>query len=87
MNTIRAKFKCETKTINEYSHVYTFSAAYSNDPNENFFKTTPNGNLSITVVPQHTDAEFEVGKYYFLDFSDYVEASKEKEEIQKAEAK
>lgn len=71
----RAKFKCTNKKEikDQKDEVegfdYYFEAVYDDDPeseNGKFFKYTPAGSISISIVNPNVD--FEVYKEYFVDF-------------------
>ncbi len=72
MNT-RGKFKCDKETKvywSESLRVYTFSAVCNEGTPENdrFHKYTPSGSIEITV--DNPNVKFELGKMYFVDFSE-----------------
>ena len=72
--TVRGKFKLMESTQFDYSkdaRRLKFSAVYSNDTpeNERFHKATPSGEIVMTVDNPSAASQFEVGKYYYVDFS------------------
>lgn len=79
---VRAKFKLDNaesvKQRNDDGEevecrTLYFSPVYSSDPNsENrkFWKSTPSGQLTMWVVNPEAWKHFEVGKSYYLDFSE-----------------
>ena len=75
--TIRTKFKCHSKReyygLNkQLEYEYQFSAVKDGSPEKkNFWKFTPAGNVSVSTVFIDT---FQVGKEYYLDFIEAVEA-------------
>lgn len=74
MPKVRAKFEC-TSVVNqpEYeSKSVSFSPVINgSDENKSFSKYTPSGNLNLQISYE-TEASnaFEVGKEYYLDFTE-----------------
>jgi len=69
--TTRGKFKCWRKSFQEYGGIeYQFMAVCNDGTPENdrFHKYTPNGTVAITV--DNPNVVFELGKYYYLDFTE-----------------
>lgn len=67
---MRAKFTIYSETRDAYGCI-TFKArpVGGNTPeNQEFFKTTPSGEISVTVKVAETDARLELGSDYFVDF-------------------
>lgn len=70
----RAKFTCNSVTqyssTGEGSKRYEFGAVYDNGLPENkrFAKYSPSGSISITV--DNPAVKFEVGKSYYIDFTE-----------------
>ena len=72
---IRAKFRCNSVTFNgdptddNTSRSYNLSPVYDTSTPENarFTKATPWGELKLNV--DNPEARFEVGKFYYLDFT------------------
>lgn len=51
----------------------TFVPVYSQDPNsENrlFWQATPSGKLELQMISPEAWSQFEMGKYYYLDFTE-----------------
>lgn len=77
--TIRAKFRCMTELRSATmpdQRVLTFQPMY--DPklieeDRAYAKYTPAGKLEITV--DNPNADFEVGKHYYLDFTPVPDSS------------
>lgn len=71
--TIRAKFQCQSVTGHYWSteaKTYRFQAIYDQglvEEDRSFAKATPTGSLEIQV--DNPNAQFEVGAYYYLDFT------------------
>lgn len=71
---VRGKFKLDQITQHSYNNgarTLKFNAV-SNDgtpENERFHKYTPYGDVTITVDNPRALEQFEIGKYYYLDFS------------------
>jgi len=71
--TCRAKFKCESEKKTQYSRTYEFLPVVGgSEENDQFFKTTPGGEMAIIVA--NDGVSFEVGKSYYLDFIEVAEA-------------
>lgn len=70
---VRAKFKLSEVTQYDYnnSRKYVFSAIQdkSTPENEQFTKYTPSGKLEIQVDNPAVHDAFQVGKFYYLDFT------------------
>jgi hypothetical protein len=86
--TVRAKFLCVEKGEAGYSSQYKTSklvlvpVTSTSEENKKFFAATPIGKLELGIVNPSAAAQFEVGKEYFVDFTnpdDYkmVEATAE----------
>ena len=41
-----------------------------NPENKLFYKWTPGGAISLSLVSPDTAAQFEIGKYYYVDFTE-----------------
>ncbi len=70
MITTRAKFECVSVLVSAWSKTYEFQPVMGtagNPENEQFFKTTPGGKLSITI--KNENVNFIPGKSYYLDFT------------------
>lgn len=71
-NTVRAKFKCTSKTTalnyrGQTIYSYKFNAVVDgSEENKSFFEATPSGSLELGTVK---DDVFELGKEYYLDFT------------------
>lgn len=75
--SVRAKFRCNSITIHEGdTREYSFSAVYGKDGTDNaqWSKWTPNGSLKMTINNPACFDKFEVGKEYYLDFTQAEEA-------------
>lgn len=76
---MRAKFRCHSVEFHgkpeneETARTYTLSAVYdtSTPENERFTKATPWGDIKIRI--DNPAARFEVGEYYYIDFTKVVE--------------
>ena len=70
--TSRCKFRCVDAAQSDPAKPedgwrYRFEAVTSGNPeNESFFRWTPSGQLTLSVVREH---HYEVGKEYYLDIS------------------
>ena len=68
---VRAKVCCNAKTSNEvhFYTVYENAESKAADPeNVRFTKATPWGDIKLGVDNPAALAQFEVGKYYYVDF-------------------
>lgn len=69
-----AKFKVEKNELNSMGDCndITLRAVYGdeNPENKEFFKWTPEGQILLGVVSPATAAEFVVGEYKYVTFSD-----------------
>lgn len=76
MSDTRAKFTVQEKTETGWNYKYSMTPVVSGSPeNETFFKTTPAGVISLQVAKSVGDL-FEVGKSYYVDFTEAVEEKK-----------
>lgn len=68
---VRAKFICLDVAENGDGFNVTLQPVYTGSPeNEEFFKLTPGGNITMSVVKPETAKLFEKGKEYYVDFTD-----------------
>lgn len=78
---VRAKFKCmkiEKQDVGYDGNVkemqtVTLSPMYSTDPeseNKKFWDATPQGQVQLGCINLEAAKFFELGKYYYLDFSE-----------------
>ena len=77
---VRAKFQCaseKTVAYNKNLKIYEFSRVFETQPgvdgnaceeNHIFGKYTPNGKIEMTI--DNPDVKFEVGKFYYVDFTE-----------------
>jgi len=71
---VRAKFTCVSKKETTWAVTYEFSPVTSGSPeNEMFFGTTPAGNLTMTV--KNEAVSFEIGRSYYIDFTEVPDGS------------
>jgi len=69
--SVRAKFSCDKKTLNDEQGEVLFRPVTTGSPeNKSFFKFTPGGEIKLTVVNPAALAQFEEGKCYYVDFTD-----------------
>lgn len=69
--TTRGKFQCLSMKQYQYGgREYEFTAVCNDGTPENdrFHKYTPAGHITITV--DNPNVNFELGKYYYVDFSE-----------------
>jgi len=70
--TTRGKFQCQSEKRGYWGTAKTYGfSAVCNDgtpENERFHKYTPSGSIEITV--DKPNVTFELGKFYYVDFSE-----------------
>jgi hypothetical protein len=68
---MRAKFIVYSETRDAYGSVTYKARPVHGETEENkaFFRTTPNGEISVTVKPDETAASLELGAEYYIDFT------------------
>ena len=71
MAETRAKFTCYSEQRDSYGQVtYILRPVTGGTPeNEAFYKTSPNGEIKLTVKRDETSAHFELGVDYYIDFT------------------
>lgn len=70
--TVRAKFQLNSITNYSYGGKrLRFEAVCDNSTEENrrFNKATPSGHMEMTIDNQEAVRQFELGKFYYADFS------------------
>ena len=70
--TVRAKFLLSSITSYSYGGKRLhFDAVYdtSTEENRRFSKVTPSGALEMTIDNEAAAEQFQLGKYYYTDFS------------------
>ena len=69
--TVRAKFKCESKTqfVGGQS-IKMVPVTHGSPENEKFFKYTPYGNMEIGTINDEAAAQIEPGKEYYIDITE-----------------
>jgi hypothetical protein len=69
MEKVRAKFKVETKTENQSGFIVDLKPVVSGSvENEQFYKYTPGGTVSLSTVNKAAAEYFAVGREYYIDF-------------------
>lgn len=67
---VRAKFQCNNVEANGEGFNVSLSPVVSGSPeNEQFYKMTPGGSISMSTVNAEAAKAFEVGKQYYVDFT------------------
>jgi len=81
----RAKFACTSKTITtdsgwdyqenasttkEVANIQLIPVTATSEENKSFFKSTPSGNITLAIVNLSAAEMFEVGKEYYVDFTE-----------------
>lgn len=68
--TIRAKFIVRSKNANDEGASITLDAVVNGSKeNEEFFKYTPSGQLSLGLVNKATADHFSVGQEFYVDLT------------------
>ena len=68
---MRCKVTCAFKQPYEDSFYLYFSVVTSgSEENKRFFKSTPGGIVNFNIVNKDVADRFEVGKEYYVDFSE-----------------
>lgn len=77
--TVRAKFTCTSKSHDTNDSTVgsvAFQPVYTGSPeNEEFFKFTPAGSISMATLNPNAFAQFEPGKDYYVQFMSAEEVS------------
>jgi hypothetical protein len=66
---VRAKFHVTQKSP-DGQHIQLAPVYSGSDENKKFFAATPGGNIDLWVVNQAAASQFEVGKEYYVDFTE-----------------
>jgi hypothetical protein len=68
---MRAKFIVYGENRSAWGTVTYLARPVTSESEENksFFRTTPAGDLSVTVKPSETEANLELGVEYYVDFT------------------
>ena len=71
MDAMRAKFVVYEESYNQWGGItYKMRPVTATTPeNESFFRTTPSGDISVTVKRDETAARLELCAEYYLDFT------------------
>ena len=71
MDSVRAKFRCDSIEKNEYNSNAHLVTVHSNTvKNKDFTKFTPNADLKIMIMNDAPASEFFVpGEFYYSDFT------------------
>ena len=69
---LRAKFRCNAITNRDASQEVVLNPVYGADGTDNgqWSKWTPNGELKMTITNEKAFNTLEVGKEYYLDFTE-----------------
>lgn len=69
---MRAKFRVDQKTeyANNGMEIRLSVVTSDNEENKKFFKWTPAGTISVSLVNKETADSFIVGKEYYVDFTE-----------------
>lgn len=74
---IRAKFVCVEKSAGEEGDVKLQAVTHGSPENEVFYKYTPYGEIKIGILNPNAFERFEVGKEYYVDFTEVSPATDE----------
>lgn len=73
---VRAKFLCTEVGKTGWQHPESIAAKVVLNPvsdgseeNKQFFKATPSGKIEMNVMNPQAAEQFEVGKFYYVDFT------------------
>lgn len=69
---VRAKFKCGDVVCNADQTEFAIrldAVTYGSTENEEFFKYTPAGTISLSTINAEAAKHFEIGKEYYVDFN------------------
>ncbi len=72
--TVRAKFQCtrveQGAGVEGHNNSIVTMSAVSGNENKSWSKWTPFGQCTMTINNPEAVKQFEIGKYYFLDFTE-----------------
>ena len=69
--SVRAKFKVESVGPQGDTFEVKLTPVIGGNPeNDSFFKYTPGGEIRLAILKEETAGKFEVGKEYYVDFSE-----------------
>lgn len=69
---MRAKMQIQSITVTPYSEVIAMSAVYggtTNDEDNSFAKTTPNGKIELTIANKDLHGVYKPGDTFYVDFT------------------
>lgn len=67
---VRAKFKVtDIQPAGEGFSISLMTVSSGSSENDEFFKLTPAGNVTMAVVSEEVAKQFEVGKEFYVDFT------------------
>ena len=81
---VRAKFKCmdKSKPDGEGCSTIRLEPVYcGSEENKQFFRWTPGGQISLSIINPSAAEQFEVGKEYYVDFTAAPETTVSKEGV------
>ncbi len=68
--TVRAKFVVsENKVVGDTANINLMPVYSGSEENKEFYKYTPAGNISLSVVNPKAAEQFIVGQEYYIDFT------------------
>jgi len=65
--SVRAKFEC---TSAEHGEIKLQPVYGESEENKKFFEATPGGSINLSIVNEAASSQFEVGKEYYVDFTE-----------------
>lgn len=63
---VRAKFYVTSK---ENGRIQMSPVVDGSEENKSFYKYTPAGSIDLQIVNDEATKQFEIGKYYYVDFT------------------
>lgn len=69
---MRAKMQVQSITKTEWAEVVAMSAVYggtTNDEDNSFAKTTPNGKIELTIANKELHGVYKPGDTFYVDFT------------------
>ena len=67
---VRAKFRCETKTETVHGFKVELKPVISgSQENEDFYRYTPGGEITLYTINENAASQFIIGKEYYIDFT------------------
>lgn len=73
---VRAKFRCESVTINANGTktAKLFPVTSGSDENKEFYKWTPGGSIDLSTLNEAAAEQFVPGREFYVDFTEAPKA-------------